>query len=128
MSYRREVENLLGKDCLTKLLNYVIGGKMTDDQMKHFVEHLGEISEIDPNVLFGNHVRRISRDKDRRQDTELLQVMYDWWENRLYEMTRDRAMDILVKALSHPNVKCKHLANGISPVTSQVWHSENYSC
>ena len=120
MSYRREVENLLGKDCLTKLLNFVRGGKMTDDQMKNFVEHLGEISEIDPNVLFGNHVRRMSRDKERRQDTELLQVMYDWWENRLCEMTRDRAMDILVKALSHPNVNCRNLAIEISPLPSQV--------
>ena len=94
---------------------------MTDDQMKHFVEHLGEISEIDPNVLFGNHVRRMSRDKERRQDTELLQVMYDWWENRLYEMTQEKAMDVLVEAVSQPEVNCKNLANQLSPVPNQVY-------
>ena len=124
MSYRREVENLLGKDCLTKLLNYVIGGKMTDNQMKHFVEHLGEISEIDPNVLFGNHTRRMSRDKERRQDTELLQVMYDWWENSLCEMTQEKAMDVLVEAVSQPEVNCKNLANQLSHVSPRyTWHT-----
>ena len=123
MSYRREVENLLGKECITKLLNYVRGGHMSDDQIMEFVLQLGELSETDseaPNVLLGDHKRRMERFKDRAQDTELLQVMYDWWENRLYEMTRDRAMDILIKALSLPNVKCKHLAKEISPLPSQV--------
>ena len=121
MSYRREVERLLGKECMTKLLNYVRGGKMSDDQMRDFVEQLGELSEIDPNVLFGNHIRRMNRERDRRQDTELLQVMYDWWESKLCEMTQEQALDILVRALSQPEVNCKHLANQLSPVSSQVW-------
>ena len=97
-----------------------------------FVLQLGELSETDPeapNVLLGDHKRRMERFKDRSKDTELLQVMSDWWQNSLYEMTRERAMDVLVQALSHPNVKCKHLANMISPVTSQVWHhDENVFC
>ena len=42
---------------------------MDDDQMRHFVEHLGELSEMDPNVLFGNHMRRMGRDKERRHRT-----------------------------------------------------------
>ena len=120
MSYRREVERLLGKECLTKLLNHVRGGKMSDDQMKDFVQQLGELSGIDPNVLFGNHTRRMSRDKDREQDTELLEVMSDWWKCSLFEMTQERAMEVLVDALSNPNVKCKHLANQLSPVSTQV--------
>ena len=121
MSYRKEVENLLGKECMTKLLNHVKGGKMSDDQMRDFVEQLGELSEIDPNVLFGNHTRRMSRDKERAQDIELLEVMSDWWKCSLFEMTQERAMDILVHALSQPEVNCKHLANKLSPVSSQVW-------
>ena len=121
MSYRREVENLLGKYCLTKLLDHVRGGKISDDQLKNFVEHLGELSEINPNVLLGNHMRRMSRDKDRKQDTELLEVMYDWWTNKLCEMTQDQALDILVRALSQPEVNCKPLVNQLSsPVSIQV--------
>ena len=120
MSYRKEVESLLGKECLTKLLNHVRGGKMSDDQMKDFVEQLGELSEIDPNVLLGNHIRRMNRERDRRQDIEILEVMNDWWTNKLCEMTQDKALDILVKALSQPEVNCKHLANQISPVSTQV--------
>ena len=125
MSYRKEVESLLGKECMTKLLNHVRGGKMSDDQMRDFVEQLGELSEIDPNVLFGNHTRRMSRDKDRAQDTELLEVMSDWWKCSLFEMTQESAMEVLVDALSNPNVKCKHLANQLSPVSNQVWHHNN---
>ena len=120
MSYRREVENLLGKECMTKLLNHVRGGKMSDDQMRDFVEQLGELSEIDPNVLFGNHIRRMTRERDRRQDTELLQVMYDWWESKLCEMTQEQALDILVRALSQPEVNSKYLANQLSPASTQV--------
>ena len=95
---------------------------MSDDQMRYFVEQLGELSEIDPNVLFGNHIRRMSRDKDRRPDTELLDVMNDWWYKSLVEMTQDKALDILVRALSHPEVNCRHLASQLSPVASQVKH------
>ena len=120
MSYRREVESLLGKGCMTKLLDHVRGGKMSDDQLRGFVEYLGELSEINPNVLLGNHMRRMSRDKDRKQDTELLEVMYDWWTNKLCEMTQDKALDILVRALSQSEVNCRHLANQLSPVSTQV--------
>ena len=121
MSYRREVESLLGKECITKLLNHVRGGKMSDDQMKCFVEQLGELSEIDPNVLFGNHIRRMNRERDRRHDIELLQVMSDWWESKLCEMTQDEATNILVRALSQPEVNCKYLANQLSHASTQVW-------
>ena len=120
MSYRREVKSLLGKECLTKLLDHLRGGKMSDDQLKDFIEHIGDLSEIDPNVLLGNHMRRMSRDKDRKQDTELLEVMYDWWTTKLCEMTQDKALDILVTALSQPEVNCRHLANQLYPVSTQV--------
>ena len=120
MSYRREVESLLGKECLTELLDHLRGGKMSDDQLKDFIEQIGDLSEIDPNVLLGNHMRRMSRDKDRNQDTELLEVMNDWWTNKLCEMTQDKALDILVRALSQPEVNCRHLANQLSPVSTQA--------
>ena len=122
MIYRREVENLLGQGCMTKLLNHVRGGEMSDDQMRYFVKQLGELSKIDPNVLFGNHTRRMSREKDRAQDTELLEVMSDWWKCSLFEMTQDKAMNILVHALSQPEVNCKYLAKQLNPVSTQVYH------
>ena len=117
MSYRREVENLLGKECMTKLLNDVRGGKMSDDQMKDFVLELGELSKRspeDPNTLFGNHSRRMSRDRERKLDTEILEVLNDWWGTSLYQMTRSQAVEALTKALSHPNVGCNVLASRIS--------------
>ena len=102
---------------MRELLDHVRGGKMSDDRMKDFVRHLGELSKTDPetpNILYGNHTRRMSRERDRRQDTELLQVMSDWWEIGLYEMTQEAAITALVKALSHPDVYCNPLASQIS--------------
>ena len=112
MAYRKDVENLLGQGCMTKLLNHVRGGKMSDDQMKDFVLQLG--SSEDPNILFGNHTRRMSRDRKRKLDTEILEVLNDWWGTSLYQMTRSQAVKALAKALSHPNVGCNELASKLS--------------
>ena len=46
MSYRGEVESVLGKERLTKLLNHVRGGNMSDDQIWYFVEQLGKLAPI----------------------------------------------------------------------------------
>ena len=121
MSYRKEVENLLGKECMTKLLKDVRGGKMSDDQMKEFVLQLG--SSEDPNILFGNHRRRMSRDKDRQLDTEILEVLNDWWGSSLYQMTQSEAVEALAKALSHPNVGCNELASKLSTIHNPQYTS-----
>ena len=118
-----EVENLLGKECMTALLNHVRGGKMRDDQLNDFVLHLGELSKTDPeapNIMHGNHTLRMSRDKDRRQDTELHQVMDDWWETSMFEMTQEAAIKALVEALTHPDVSCNALASKLSTIQNQV--------
>ena len=91
---------------------------MSDDQMKDFVLQLGELSKRvpeDPNTLFGNHTRRMSRDRERKLDTEILEVLNDWWGTSLYQMTRSEAVEALAKALSHPNVGCNELASKLSP-------------
>ena len=123
MSYRREVENLLGKECITKLVNHVRGGRMSEDQLKCFVQHLGELSNTDPeapNVLYGNHMRRMSQSKDRRHDIELREVMSDWWGESLFELTQSQALDILVRALSQPEVSAREFAVRLYPGHFQV--------
>ena len=123
MSYRREVENLLGKECITKLVNHVRGGRMSADQLKCFVQHLGELSNTDPeapNVLYGNHMRRMSQNKDRPFDIELLEVLSDWYNVSLFAMTQSQALDILVRALSQPEVSARELAVRLYPGHFQV--------
>ena len=123
MSYRREVENLLGRECIDKLLNHVRGGRMSADQLKYFVQHLGELSNTDPeapNVLYGNHTRRMSQNKDRRYEIELREVLSDWWGESLFEMTKSQALDILVRALSQPEVSAHKLAVRLYPGHFQV--------
>ena len=126
MAYRKDVENLLGQECMTKLLNHVRGGKMSDDQMNDFVLELGELSKKgseDPNTLFGNHTRRMSRDRERKLDTEILEVLNDWWGTSLYQMTRSQAVKALAKALSHPNVGCNELASKLSKIHNPQYTS-----
>ena len=123
MSYHREVENLLGKECITKLVNHVRGGRMSADQLKCFVQYLGELSYTDPeapNVLYGNHKRRMSQNKDRPYDIELREVLSDWWGEVLFEMTQAQALDILVRALSQPEVSARELAVRLYPGHFQV--------
>ena len=130
MSYRREAENLLGKECMSALLDHVRGGKMKDDKLKDFVEHLGELSKTDPkapNTLYGKHTLRMDRERDRGQDTELRQVMSDWWESSLFEMTQEAAIKALVKVLSHPDVSCKVLASKLSTIYNQVGQLKYFS-
>ena len=123
MSFQREADNLLGEECMTELLNYVRGGKMSDNQFKDFVFQLGEPSDGSsnaPNILFGKHTIRMRRDKERELDTELLQVISDWWETSLHAMNRRAALDMLVKALSHPNVYCNPLASNLLALSKKV--------
>ena len=112
-NYRKEVEGLLGKECIKKLINYVKGGEMSEDELKYFVQYLGELSSTDPeapNVLYGNHKRRMSQTKDRRYDIELLEVLSDWWAEGEEEMTLSQALGILSQALCKPEVGSRHLA------------------
>ena len=123
MSYRREVEVLLGKKCVDKLLNHVREGRMSADQLKCFVQHLGELSNTDPeapNVLYGNHMRRMSQNKDRPFDIELLEVLSDWYNVSLFAMTQSQALDILVRALSQPEVSAREFAVRLYPGHFQV--------
>ena len=69
MSFQREAENLLGEECMKELVNYVRGGKMSDNQLRDFVFQLGEPSDSAsnaPNILFGKHTTRMRRDKEIR--------------------------------------------------------------
>ena len=123
MSFLREADNLLGEECMKELLNYVRGGKMSDNQLRDFVFQLGEPSDSAsnaPNILFGKHTIRMRRDKERELDTELIQVLSDWWETSLHAMNRPAALDLLVKALSHPNVYCNPLASNLSSLSKKV--------
>ena len=123
MSYRREVEVLLGKKCVDKLLNHVREGRMSADQLKCFVQHLGELSNTDPeapNVLYGSHMRRMSQNKDRPFDIELLEVLSDWYNVSLFAMTQSQALDILVRALSQPEVSAREFAARLYPGHFQV--------
>ena len=96
---------------------------MSADQLKYFVQHLGELSNTDleaPNVLYGNHMRRMSQNKDRPFDIELLEVLSDWYNVSLFAMTQSQALDILVRALSQPEVSAHELAVRLYPGHFQV--------
>ena len=96
---------------------------MSADQLKSFVQVLGELSNANPeapNVLYGNHIRRMSQNKDRPYDIELREVLSDWWGESLFEMTKSQALDILVRALSQPEVSAHELAVRLYPGHFQV--------
>jgi hypothetical protein len=116
MSNDYEVIEKLGEGNVEQIINYARGGQMDDQQITDFTHHLGRPPNNQPdapNVLFGNHSTRMSRDKDRRRDAELRAILSDWWDEELHDdrMSREEALGKLARILSSPDVGCRPLAS-----------------
>ena len=108
--YRRSVEGLLGKDVIACIFEYVRQGMINEQQISDIARLLESDKSVDqPNILFGNHKRRMARDRNRASDEEMREILSDWWNISCYQMTRETAMDALIKALSHSDVNCRPL-------------------
>ena len=58
MNNDRDVENLVGKDFVSKILDHASEG-MEENDLKQIARQLGEMSD-GPNIVLGNHKRRIN--------------------------------------------------------------------
>ena len=58
MSNDRDVENLLGKDFVSKILDHASEG-MEENDLQQIARQLGEMSD-GPNIVLGNHKRRMN--------------------------------------------------------------------
>ena len=79
----------IGEDTVAEILDYVRGGKLSEQHVTDFSQQL--MFKSSPNVVYGNHKRRMDV---RRQEgeVEVRQVLSDWWNEELYSMTRVQAL------------------------------------
>ena len=101
MSNDKDVENLLGKDFVSKILDHASEG-MEENDLKQIARQLGEKSD-GPNIMLGNHKRRMnSRNVHHR--VEMKAILGDFWNEKLYDMTREGGRDALIEVFKSPEL------------------------
>ena len=80
MSYIHEVKNIIGERNVEQILFYAKNGDISDQNVADMAQMLGVLSskEDKPNVIYGNHKRRMERERHRGVEAEVRNVLYDW--------------------------------------------------
>ena len=108
-----EVEGKLGKETVKLMLDAARNGDISDSQISGIAEKLGR--DLDgPNIIFGNHRRRMERDRYAASDTLLKCIFSDWWSIRLYDMSAGEALSKMVQVCQDPDVDLRPLAKKLS--------------
>ena len=94
MSNDRDVEERLGEDFVSKVLNHADEGHFEDSDLVYIARKLGETSE-GPNKMIGNHKRRM-KDKPNHR-VELRSILSDFWNVKLYDLEREDGRDALIQ-------------------------------
>ena len=101
MSNDRDVENLLGKDFVSKILDHASEG-MEENDLKQIARQLGEMSD-GPNIVLGNHKRRMNI-KNVHHRVEMKDILSDFWNDKLYDMTREEGRGALIAVFKSPDL------------------------
>ena len=112
MSHFGDVETKLSEHVVDDIVHYVQNGHMSDQNMKDFAQQLGKVRN-DPNVaniLLGNHMTRMERDRNRDKSAEMRAILSDWWRQELHDMTTDDALKKLIKIFNNGQLQFKDLA------------------
>ena len=116
--YMLEVEGKLGNDVVNLMLDSARNGEISDAQLASIANKLGR--DLDgPNVIFGNHSRRMERDRFAASDTLLKCILSDWWgSGELYDLSPEVALSKLVQTCQDPNVALRPLAKKLQSLSA----------
>ena len=109
MAYLEDVKRKLGEGVVKEMTESCDAETFPSEKLSSFALRLCENS-----VVYGNHERR---KKDGA--VELKAILCDWWNEELFEMTTDAALERLVNVLEHPDVNVKPLAAKIKKERDQ---------
>ena len=94
MSNDRDIEERLGEDFVSKILDHADEGHFEDSDLLYIARKLGETSD-GPNKMIGNHKRRM---KDRPpQRVEMRNIPGDFWNVKLYDLVRKDGRNVLIE-------------------------------
>ena len=101
MSNDRSVEDLVGKDFVSKILDHASEG-MEESDLKQIARKLGEMSDP-PNRVLGAHKGRMSNKKVHHR-VEMREILSDFWNVRLFDMTREEGRCALIEVFKNPDL------------------------
>ena len=102
MSNDRDVEDRLGKEFVSKILDHATGGNLEEADLQQIAKQLGELSDS-PNSVLGNHKRRMnSRNVHHR--VEMKAILIDFWNDKLYDMSSKEGRDALIEVFKSPDL------------------------
>ena len=101
MSNDKAVEDLLGKDFVSKILDHASEG-MEESDLKQIARKLGEMSDP-PNRVLGAHKGRMSNKKVHHR-VEMREILSDFWNVRLFDMTREEGRCALIEVFKNPDL------------------------
>ena len=120
MSHSCNVEDKLGEDVVNEIIDHVQNGLMSDQNMTDFAKRLGKLAN-DPeaaNVLYGQHMMRMERSRNRNNSSEMMAILSDWWNHELFNMTTDDALKKLIKIFKSRDLLFKPLATKLETYLS----------
>ena len=95
---RRNLDKIFGSDNIDLLRGHVQGGNVTKEDITEFAELLGNNNE--PNRILGNHKRRMEQKNEGRYDVEVMEILNDWWNEELFDLSTDDAYQKLFDVFS----------------------------
>ena len=103
----------LGADVIETINNAVNNGAITKDKMNAIAKGLGPYVEEE-------HKKRGQSD-----NLEIGRILRDWFRKDLFEMDRERALNVLVKILEKDEVNLKDLATKLKGTNTKVFKKED---
>ena len=103
MSNDRDVEDRLGKEFVSKILDHATGGNLEEADLQQIAKQLGELS-AGPNSVLGNHKRRMNSSRNVHHRVEMKAILSDFWNDKLYDMTREGGRDALIEVFKSPDL------------------------
>ena len=101
MSNDKNVEDCLGKEFVSKILDHASEG-MEENDLKQIARKLGEMVDP-PNSVLGKHKMRMSN-KNVNHRVEMKDILGDFWNEKLYAMTCEEGRDALIKVFKNPDL------------------------
>ena len=102
------VKKTLGEPAWDTLVAKAADGSIDSQHMKDLSQ------QLHPNVG-GKHLRRVNDEKVKCDDSELRQILSDWWDQELYNLNQEVALKTICEILRSREVNLPSIAATLRP-------------
>ena len=119
----RDVRDLLGDKAWKKIISAASSGRIDGQQMRDLAWALPTDREFDR--IGANHDRRMKEKDTSADETEMKNILVDWWKLGDMPPKRDEALDALIQAFDGNN---KPLARDLRQIKEEVTCTLSRTC